>query len=213
MPKTDGPSAIHLGDDGVLRRMEITIPKLSRREDRHREAAWEVRDAIPLSSQQIRRWVDTIGPRYPEHSARHFNELYADVDGRDVDPDSQINPHPSLLLAPLGSIAEVRKASLNRRNNEDRTDTVSLTKRYADCKSDDDCVFGGRCVFTDKQVTGRCVIHGQEQPAQGQQQPAQGQQPPSQSQQGGYGWGMNFHGGHGQFGGSGGGAGVSGYRG
>lgn len=155
MAKRDSPSALHLGDDGVLRRMEVSIPTIARRDDHMRPARWEVRDAIPLSPQEIRRWIDTLGPNYSEHSRRHIEDVYAGVDGRDVHPDEMMNPHPSLVLRSDGSVMEARERALKRRNNEAYEVNTGLTKR-AGCKNDWDCGEMYNCVFIDMQKEGTC---------------------------------------------------------
>jgi hypothetical protein len=146
-----GARDIHLGDDGVLRRMEIQLPTIARRDDHLRAAQWEVRDAVPLSGPQIRRWLDHVGSSYSELSRRHFEEVYEGIDGRDVDPDEHLDPHPSLLLRSPGSVMEVRE--FERR---DPAPEEGLLMKRRSCSKGNPCPGGQTCHYTDAHREGTC---------------------------------------------------------
>jgi hypothetical protein len=121
--------------------MKMSIPAIARRDDHIRPAEWEIRDAIPLAPEQIRRWIDHVGPGYSENSRRHFEEVYAGVDGRDVHPEEMMNLHPSLRLRSPGTMMEVRDKML-----------VARAKK---CTHNGQCA-SGNCVRTDMHVEGEC---------------------------------------------------------
>lgn len=120
--------------------------EIARRDDHLRPAQWETRDVLPLPPQEIRRWIDTLGPHYNEHQRRHFEEVWAGIDGRAVEPDEQMNPSQSIRLRSPGSVADARDILLSKR-------VVGLG---GECGPKQPCVHGARCIIPDRLTKGVC---------------------------------------------------------
>jgi hypothetical protein len=140
----------HLGDDGVYRSFTPTH---------------EVLGAVPASPAIISRYVhDWRAGQEDEEVRKHLEEVYENVDGRDVTDPHTI--HPTIIN--VGAADDTKKLLTARSDVHDAADLVirdlsaPLQKRYCSvagsaCSASEPCMGQGcTCSYVDMLVTGEC---------------------------------------------------------
>lgn len=128
----------HLGDDGVLRQLKVRVPDIAKRDEHLLQARYEVVDAIPLSPAQIKRYVEFSSSTQSAHVKRHLEETFVGIDGRDVHPRDQLDPHPQFIPRSPSTVEDMREL-LTRSALEEQNPLTRRNSCSGSCRTNSDC--------------------------------------------------------------------------